>query len=86
MKIKTRSEIFGEYILDNHTTIRKTAEYFNISKSTVHNDVSKKLKIENYKLYVKVAKILKVNFEMKHIRGGLATKSKYENLKIKKDG
>ena len=86
MQLKTRPELFGQYIIDNNTTIRKTARYFDISKSTVHNDLSKKLRTENYKMYVEVCKILRQNFENKHIRGGLATKSKYEILKNKKDG
>ena len=79
--IKSRAEIFGQYILDNHCTIRETASVFSISKSTVHNDVSKKLKHENYELYLLVKKVLKHNFEVKHLRGGNATKLKYKNKK-----
>lgn len=41
---KTRAEKLGEYIVETKATIRKTASVFSISKSTVHNDVSKKLK------------------------------------------
>jgi putative DeoR family transcriptional regulator (stage III sporulation protein D) len=74
----SRAERFAQYILDNNSTIRKTAKYFNISKSTVHNDVSKKLRIYNYPLYKKVKKILIINFNEKHIRGGNSTKLKYE--------
>lgn len=81
MKLKSRAEMFGQYIIDNNTTIRKTAIYFDISKSTVHNDLSKKLRLDNYEMYLKVYKILKHNFEVKHIRGGQSTKSKYEKLK-----
>ena len=83
MSFKSRAELFGEYIIENNSTIRKTAKYFDVSKSTVHNDLSKKLRIENYELYLKVNKILKNNFETKHIRGGIATKSKYQ-LKSKR--
>lgn len=83
MRLKTRPELFGQYIVDNNTTIRKTAIYFDISKSTVHNDLNKKLRLENYKLYRKVCKILEQNFRTKHIRGGIATKTKYEELKNK---
>ena len=82
MSCLSRAEQFAQYIIDNNSTIRKTAKYFDISKSTVHNDVSKKLKNENYRLYVKVKKILVKNFQEKHIRGGLSTQLKYK----KKDG
>lgn len=51
---------------------------FKTSKSTVHNDVSNKLKKSNYALYKKVQIVLKNNFNEKHIRGGNATKMKYE--------
>lgn len=81
MQLKTRPELFGQYIVDNNATIRKTAQYFDISKSTVHNDLSKKLRLENYDLFKRVCKILENNFRTKHIRGGLATKSKYARMK-----
>ena len=80
----SRAEKFAQYILDNNSTIRKTAKFFNISKSTVHNDVSNKLRTENHQLYLKVKEILIKNFNEKHIRGGNSTKLKYE--KIGKDG
>lgn len=74
----SRAEEFAHYIIDNNSTIRKTASFYNISKSTVHNDLSKKLRCENYGLYVLVKRILNKNFSEKHIRGGMATKKKYE--------
>ena len=74
----SRAEIFAHYIVDNNSTIRKTAKYFDISKSTVHNDVSNKLKVYNLELYCLVKKILEKNFTEKHIRGGESTKNKYK--------
>lgn len=74
----SRAEIFAHYIVDNNSTIRKTAKYFDISKSTVHNDVSNKLKSYNLELYYLVKKILDKNFTEKHIRGGESTKNKYK--------
>lgn len=76
-----RPKLLGQYILDNNSTIRKTASEFGISKSTVHIDVSHKLKILDYELYKKVKIILDKNFKERNIRGGLATKNKYEKLK-----
>lgn len=78
-----RSEIFARHIIDNNTTIRKTASFFNISKSTVHNDVSNKLKKINANLYQQVQKILKINFNEKHLRGGEATRQLYKRLNAK---
>ncbi len=69
------------YILENHTTIRATAKAFNIPKSTVHNDLSKKLKYINYNLFLEVKKLMEENFSIKHIHGGESTKLKYEALK-----
>ena len=72
-----RAVRFGLYILENKTTIRSTAKVFNVSKSTVHNDLSKRLKRENFTLYLQVKEVLKQNFALKHIRGGEATRRKY---------
>ena len=83
--LNSRSEQFGWYIIENKATIRSTANFFNISKSTVHNDVSKKLKYENLSLYNRVKEILEINFEERHIRGGNATKEKYLKLKNKEN-
>ena len=70
---------FATHIGETHDTIRKTAKIYGYSKSTVHNDVSIKLKKIDYDLYLKIQKILQENFAEKHIRGGLATKLKYHH-------
>ena len=79
---KERIVDFANYMILYNATIRQTANYFGYSKSTVHNDIHKKLKKINSRLYQEVKKILKINFEQKHIRGGESTKQKY--LKNKK--
>lgn len=81
--MKSREEQFAIFIIDNKVTIRKCAEHFKISKSTVHNDLSKKLIKTNKFLYYQVYKILDNNFKERHIRGGLATKLKYSKLRAK---
>ena len=78
MLFVSRAEKYARFIIDNNTTIRYTAKVFDISKSTVHNDISNRLKIYNESLYLEVQKVLKKNFSEKHIRGGLSTKKKYE--------
>lgn len=75
---KSRAEELGKFIAKTKSTIRQTAKEFNMAKSTVHLDVSKRLKKQNYFLYLKVKKILEKNFEQKHIRGGMATKKNWE--------
>ncbi|MFA6860500.1 MAG: sporulation transcriptional regulator SpoIIID [Clostridia bacterium] len=66
----------AEHILLTKSTIRKTAELFGVSKSTVHVDISKRLLVLNASLFASIAEICKDNFEEKHIRGGNATKQK----------
>ncbi len=65
------------YIVNNNTTVRQTAKQFGISKSTVHQDVTKRLEKINAPLAAEVRKVLDLNKSERHIRGGLATKDKY---------
>lgn len=65
------------YILKTGHTIREIAKEFNVSKSTVHKDLSERLlKIDNNK-YLKVKEILNYHMNIKHIRGGESTRKKY---------
>ena len=82
--MKSREEEFAIYIIDNNCTIRDCAKQFLISKSTVHNDLSKKLKTTNKFLYFQVYRVLNKNMQERHIRGGIATKLKYKKLSLKK--
>ncbi len=77
----TRAVMLGEYILSTGATVRATAAVFNVSKSTVHKDVAQRLRYENPSLYKQVRKILDINKEERHIRGGIATKNKYSAKK-----
>ena len=76
-ELKERVELIGTYIKSTRCTIREAANLFKISKSSVHLDVSKRLKKVNPKLFNDVQKILRQNFEEKHIRGGESTRKKY---------
>jgi len=67
----------AEYIIKHKTTVRATAKIYNVSKSTIHNDLQKRLPKINKKYYFEISKILQFNFEQKHLRGGKATKEKY---------
>ena len=74
----------GEYIISTNGTVRETAAVFGISKSTVHKDVTEKLKRADRRLYEKVKKVLSKNKAERHLRGGYATKMKYNALRESK--
>ena len=75
-----RAVTLGRYILENKATVRAAAKQFGISKSTVHKDVSERLKREEPGLYEQVRDVLEINKQERHIRGGLATREKYREL------
>lgn len=66
------------YMIENGGTVRSAAQRFGISKSTVHKDLSEKLPRLNPQLYRQVRQLLDQNKSERHIRGGLATKRKYQ--------
>ena len=68
----------ADYFIAENCTVRSCARHFAISKSTIHNYLTKYLpKIDPIK-YRKVSLILRLNFSEKHIRGGHATKLKFK--------
>ena len=81
----SRCEAIGRYIAETGDTVRGAAKHFRVSKSTVHKDITKTLKQENLTLYLQVAQILKIHKQERHIRGGLATKDKYLQLRMVKN-
>ena len=82
--IEERAMELAHYIIENESTVRATAKKFNISKSTVHKDVHERLKKINPALYEDAKTILDKNRAERHIRGGLATKKKYLQIKTNK--
>ena len=81
MDLKTRPEKFGYYMVLNSSTIRATALFFQVSKSTVHYDLLYKLKKINPYLFCRVRDVIELNLKERHIRGGNKTKEKYLNLR-----
>ncbi len=79
--IKERTLQVAEHITETEDTVRKTAEIYHLSKSTVHNDMSSRLKKLDLEMYEEVQKIMQKNFSEKHIRGGQSTKLKFEREK-----
>lgn len=69
------------YIIETGATVRAAAGHFGISKSTVHKDLTQRLEPCSPELYGQVRQILELNKQERHIRGGMATKRKYEREK-----
>lgn len=80
--LEERAMELGEYIIKNKATVRKAAKKFGISKSTVHKDVSERLKYINLQLYKEVKDVLEINKSQRHIRGGMATRNKYKGREL----
>ncbi len=76
-----RSVQLGEYIVEHKATVRAAAKIFGVSKSTVHMDVTDRLKNVDSALFFQVREVLDQNKAQRHIRGGLATKEKYKKEK-----
>jgi putative DeoR family transcriptional regulator (stage III sporulation protein D) len=67
----------AEYILKTKETIRELAKVFGVSKSTVHKDLSERIKKINYQKYLEVKDVLDYHIQIRHIRGGESTRNKY---------
>ena len=80
--IEERARSLACYIIENKSTVRETAKKFALSKSSVHKDVTVRLEKISPALACEVKKVLEHNKEERHIRGGMATKKKYEMMKI----
>jgi len=76
--IEERALELGSFIIENKTTVRAAAQTFGISKSTVHKDVTERLRKLNPSMAKQVKRILEENKAERHIRGGEATRIKYK--------
>ena len=72
-----RAVTLAQYIVGNGATVREAAGVFEVSKSTVHKDVTERLEKINDALFQQVKAVLEHNKQERHIRGGMATKRKY---------
>lgn len=80
MKENIKKRVLDEanHILNTKETIRETASKFNISKSTVHNDLSRRLKDIDENLSKSINEIFDNHERTKHLKGGESTKAKYK--------
>ena len=81
--IEERAVELANYIIDKKTTVRAAAKKFGISKSTVHKDVTERLNRVKPELADSVRIVLEENKAERHIRGGEATKAKYQGESAK---
>ena len=76
--IEERACELAVYMIETGATVRGAAQHFGISKSTVHKDLSQRLKQYNHVLYEQVRNVLDINKQERHLRGGMATQRKYK--------
>ena len=82
---QSRAELLARYIVEHACTVRDAATRFGISKSTVHKDVTTELRFKNAALYFQVNEILQKNKKERHLRGGEATRRKYNQKTSKRE-
>lgn len=82
-EISSRAAKIAEYVVATGATVRASAKHFGISKSTVHKDLTERLKHTDNELYANVCAVLARNRAERHLRGGAATKRKYVDAREK---
>ena len=82
--IQKRCVTLGQYILRTGATVRQTAQTFSLSKSSVHKDVHERLRAVHPGLYQEVRQILDYHHAVRHLRGGAATRLRWQRIKAKK--
>ena len=80
--IRRRVLYQAKVMLEDQLTVREVAKIIGLSKSTIHKDLTEKLKLIDEELFDEITNLLEYNKNIRHIRGGQKTKEKYENLKI----
>ena len=78
--IRRRVLYQAKVMLDDQLTVREVAKIIGLSKSTIHKDLTEKLKYVNPSLYQRAKEILNKNKSERHLRGGEATRRKYLRL------
>ncbi|MDO4539776.1 MAG: sporulation transcriptional regulator SpoIIID [Syntrophomonadaceae bacterium] len=84
--IRKRAVLLARHVLVTEDTVRQTAEVFGISKSTVHKDLQERLPRIDQELARRVREVLEHNKAERHLRGGEATRKKYETIRVLDSG
>ncbi|MBQ7138492.1 MAG: sporulation transcriptional regulator SpoIIID [Clostridia bacterium] len=70
----------AQYMLERRATVRQAAARFDLSKSSVHKDMCTRLPQIDARLAREVASLLEYNKAARHLRGGEATRRRYQGL------
>lgn len=70
-----------DYIINNKATIRETAKVFGVSKGTIQKDITIRIYELNPQKAIEVEKVMLFNKSQRHLRGGEATRKRYENAR-----
>lgn len=83
--IDRRARELAAYVLETGATVRAAAERCGVSKSTVHKDLTVRLERIDRPLWRRVRAVLDRNKAQRHLRGGEATRRRYQlqNAKCK---
>ena len=82
-EIEARAAEIAEYVILTGATVRAASKRFGVSKSTVHKDLTERLKQSNLELYERATVVLARNRAERHLRGGNATRLKYLDKRAK---
>lgn len=83
-KVQRRVLEEAKIFLQDRSTVREVAKKVSASKSTIHKDFVEKLPLINNDIYEEVSALLNYNKNIRHIRGGEATKKVFEKRQAKK--
>ena len=76
-----RTIIYAEYIIATGSTVRTAAARYGVSKSTVHKYITERLRQLDPSMYDEVKAVMEHHKEQRHLRGGDATRRKYQLLR-----
>lgn len=81
MKKEIKKRVMAEcnYMIKTNKTIREIANYYNVSKSTVHKDLKERLKQIDKEKNKQIVVIMNNHLKQRHINGGIATRKKYQH-------
>lgn len=77
-ELRRRCLAIADYMLTRRATVRQAATAFGISKSSVHKDMDERLPQINPALGRQVRQLLRYNRQVRHLRGGAATRRRYQ--------
>ncbi|MBR6752587.1 MAG: sporulation transcriptional regulator SpoIIID [Clostridia bacterium] len=82
-EIQERCIMLARHILTTGDTVRQAAQRFGLSKSSVHKDVHERLRQVHPGLFQEVQAVMNFHHQVRHIRGGAATRERWRKLREK---